>query len=277
MKSITKQKTFDEIREQLADFDRLFIIGCGTCTTMTKTGGIEQVLEMKEQLQELGKRVSGWTVIPTACDDMTADTLEQNQAAIDSANAILVMSCALGVHRVSMYIKKPVIPALDTLFIGLEDSYGEFHEVCDQCGQCVLGETAGILILICGGYLAARRYLNWRIPVGIFVTVFVFSEILYLINGEAFPPPFFMLFSGGLMLGAMYMATDMVTSPVTNRGAWIFAVGIGILVVLIRVWGGLPEGVMYAILLMNALVPFIDRATQPRIFGHLPETKEAEA
>jgi electron transport complex protein RnfD len=141
-----------------------------------------------------------------------------------------------------------------------------------------LGETAGILILICGGYLALRKYLNWRIPVGIFATVFVFSEILYLINGEVFPPPFFMLFSGGLMLGAMYMATDMVTSPVTKLGSWIFAGGIGILVVLIRVWGGLPEGVMYAILLMNALVPFINKATQPRVFGHAPKkVKEAQA
>jgi electron transport complex protein RnfD len=140
-----------------------------------------------------------------------------------------------------------------------------------------LGETAGILILICGGYLAFRKYLNWRIPVGIFATVFVFSEVLYLINGEAFPPPFFMIFSGGLMLGAMYMATDMVTSPVTNSGSWIFAVGIGVLVVLIRVWGGLPEGVMYAILLMNAMVPFIDRATQPKVFGHLHKKKEAQA
>lgn len=140
-----------------------------------------------------------------------------------------------------------------------------------------LGETAGILILICGGYLALRKYLNWRIPAGIFLTVFVFSEILYLIDGQAFPPPFFMLFSGGLMLGAMYMATDMVTSPVTNLGAWIFAAGIGILVVLIRVWGGLPEGVMYAILFMNAFVPFINRATQPRVFGHFPEKKVKEA
>ena len=140
-----------------------------------------------------------------------------------------------------------------------------------------LGETAGILILICGGYLALRKYLNWRIPVGIFLTVFLFSEILYLINGQVYPPPFFMLFSGGLMLGAMYMATDMVTSPVTNLGAWIFAVGVGILVVLIRVWGGLPEGVMYAILFMNAFVPFINRATQPRVFGHFPEERVKEA
>ena len=71
MKSITRQKPFDEIKEQLANFDRPFIIGCGTCTTMTKTGGIDQVLEMKERLQEIDKRVSGWTVIPTACDEMT--------------------------------------------------------------------------------------------------------------------------------------------------------------------------------------------------------------
>ncbi len=131
-----------------------------------------------------------------------------------------------------------------------------------------LGETAGVLILLCGSYLALRNYLNWRIPAGIFLTVFVFSEILYLVDGARFPPPFFMLFSGGLMLGAVYMATDMVTSPVTHLGCWIFAAGIGILVVLIRVWGGLPEGVMYAILFMNAFVPFINRATQPRVFGH---------
>jgi electron transport complex protein RnfD len=151
-----------------------------------------------------------------------------------------------------------------------------FHLMIGNTGGS-LGETAGILILICGGYLALRNYLNWRIPAGIFLTVFVFSEILYLINGEAFPPPFFMLFSGGLMLGAMYMATDMVTSPVTNLGAWIYAAGIGVLVVLIRVWGGLPEGVMYAILFMNAFVPFINRATQPRVFGHFPEKKAKEA
>jgi electron transport complex protein RnfD len=76
-----------------------------------------------------------------------------------------------------------------------------------------------------------------------------------------------MILSGGLLLGAVFMATDMVTSPITNRGAWIFGVGIGLLVVAIRIWGGLPEGVMYAILIMNALVPSINRLTQPRLFG----------
>jgi len=76
------------------------------------------------------------------------------------------------------------------------------------------------------------------------------------------------------MLGAMYMATDMGTSPTTNRGCWIFGLGIGFLIVVIRTWGGLPEGVMYSILLMNALVPFINRATQPRVFG-APRRKKA--
>lgn len=130
-----------------------------------------------------------------------------------------------------------------------------------------VGETAGLLILVCGAYLAAKKYLNWRIPASIFATVAVFSGLLFLIDASRFPSPLFMLFSGGLMIGAVYMATDMVTSPVTNAGSWIFGAGIGVLVVLIRVWGGLPEGVMYAILFMNALVPFINQATQPRVFG----------
>ena len=144
MKSITKQKPFDEVKQQLDRFDRVYIVGCGTCATMTRTGGREEVLDMKEHLQELGKLVTGWTVIPTACDEMTEVAIRENDGAIQNANCILVMACALGVHRVSSYISKPVIPALDTLFIGIEDSPGNFHEVCAQCGQCVLGETAGI-------------------------------------------------------------------------------------------------------------------------------------
>jgi len=129
-----------------------------------------------------------------------------------------------------------------------------------------LGETAGIVILLCGAYLAWRNYLNWRIPVSIFVSVAALATLTHAIN-PAYPGAPFMLFSGGLMLGAVYMATDMVTSPVTNAGSWLYGFGIGALVVVIRLWGGLAEGVMYAILLMNALVPFINRATQPKVFG----------
>ena len=129
-----------------------------------------------------------------------------------------------------------------------------------------LGETSALLILLGGIYLAFRGHLNWHIPVSILLSVFAFSGVFYALGWSPFSP-FFMLFSGGLMLGAWYMATDMVTSPVTTRGCWIFGISIGLLVVIIRIWGGLPEGVMYAILLMNAMVPFINRATQPRKFG----------
>lgn len=131
-----------------------------------------------------------------------------------------------------------------------------------------LGETSGLLILLCGGYLALRNFLNWRIPAAIFLTVALMALPLSLLDPVRFPGPMAMLFSGGLILGAMYMATDPVTSPVTAAGCWVFGIGIGLLVMIIRLWGGLAEGVMYAILLMNALVPFINRATQPRRFGN---------
>jgi hypothetical protein len=144
MKSITRQKSLGDILEQLDGINRVFIIGCGTCTTMTRTGGLNEVLDMKQQLQDRNILVTGWTVIPTACDDMTEVSLKENSKAIENADCILVMSCALGVCKVSTYITKQVIPALDTLFIGLEKQPGDFHEVCAQCGQCVLGETAGI-------------------------------------------------------------------------------------------------------------------------------------
>jgi len=144
MKSITRQKTLEEIKEQLTNLDHVFIIGCGTCTTMTKTGGIDQVLEMKDRLLEIDKRVSGWTVIPTACDEMTEVAMKENSRAIENSSCILSMACALGVHRMNLYIDRPVIPALDTLFIAVEETPGYFREACAQCGQCVLGETAGI-------------------------------------------------------------------------------------------------------------------------------------
>ena len=92
----------------------------------------------------MGKMVTGWTVIPMACDEMTQTALAEKNGAIQSADSLLVMSCALGVQKVSAYIAKVVVPGVDTLFIGLEDGPGNFHEVCDQCGHCVLGYTGGI-------------------------------------------------------------------------------------------------------------------------------------
>jgi len=129
------------------------------------------------------------------------------------------------------------------------------------------GETASVLILLGGIYLIARNMMNWRIPVAILTTVFCFSGILHLVDPAVYASPVFMLFSGGLMLGALFMATDMVGSPMTSLGCVLYGCVIGAVVVVIRVWGGMPEGVMYAILLGNALSPQIDHLIRPKVYG----------
>lgn len=130
-----------------------------------------------------------------------------------------------------------------------------------------LGETSALLILLAAIYLGARRTFDWRIPASMLSSVALFSGALYLSAPDRYPSPLFMLTSGGLLFGATFMATDPVTSPLTPRGSWIFGAGIGVIVVLIRLFGGLPEGVMYAILLMNAVTPLLNRYTQPVPFG----------
>jgi electron transport complex protein RnfD len=129
------------------------------------------------------------------------------------------------------------------------------------------GETCGVLILLGGVWLVVRKMMNWRIPAAIFGTVMVLSALFNWIDPELYPGPLFTLFSGGLMLGAVFMATDMVASPMTSRGVVLYGVVIGVLIMVIRFWGGMPEGVMYAILLGNALSPHIDGLIQPRVFG----------
>ncbi|MCC6782171.1 MAG: RnfABCDGE type electron transport complex subunit D [Planctomycetes bacterium] len=130
-----------------------------------------------------------------------------------------------------------------------------------------LGETSAVVLLLCGLWLGLRRAFDWRIPVAVLGSVLVCSTALWAIDPARYATPWFTLASGGLLFGTVFMATDPVSSPVTPRGAWSFGVGIGVLVVLIRTWGGLQEGVMYAILLMNAATPLIERVAQPRAFG----------
>ncbi len=128
-------------------------------------------------------------------------------------------------------------------------------------------ETGSLLILSGGLYLIVRKMMNWRIPAGIFIAVIALSVIFHQFDPVIYPPPLFMLFSGGLMLGAMFMATDVVASPVTALGCFVYGLLIGCLVVVIRFWGGMPEGVMYAILFANALSPHLDRLIQPVPYG----------
>ncbi|MFA5830644.1 MAG: RnfABCDGE type electron transport complex subunit D [Candidatus Paceibacterota bacterium] len=129
------------------------------------------------------------------------------------------------------------------------------------------GETCAILILLCGAYLCWKKIADWKIPASILLGAALTGAIFYLINAEAYPDPLFILTSGGLLFGAVFMATDPVGAPITPRGRIIFGLFIGFLVVIIRIFGSLPEGVMYAILWGNALSPTINRLTQLKPYG----------
>lgn len=129
------------------------------------------------------------------------------------------------------------------------------------------GETCAILILLGGLYLVARNMMNWRIPIAILLVVAVLSGVLHLLDPDRYAGPLFVLLSGGLMLGAVFMATDMVASPMTHAGCWLYGGLIGALVLIIRSWAGQPEGVMYAILLGNAASPHIDYWIRTRVYG----------
>jgi electron transport complex protein RnfD len=143
----------------------------------------------------------------------------------------------------------------------------------DQNG-CI-GEVSALALLIGGAYMLWRKVISWHTPGCYLGTVAALSCILWVVNPEKNLAPHFHLLAGGLMLGAIFMATDMVTSPVTRKGMMIFGAGCGVLTMVIRRWGGYPEGVSFAILLMNAITPLINRATGPRVFGHQRKKKGA--
>jgi electron transport complex protein RnfD len=141
------------------------------------------------------------------------------------------------------------------------------HDLLTGAVTASAGETSALLILACGAYLAIRKFMDWRIPVAVLGSAALTAWAFQMVDPTHYPAPIFVMLSGGLMLGAIYMATDMATSPVTPVGVWIYGVIIGVTIVIIRYFGGLTEGVMYAILLGNALTPLIDRYTQPRVYG----------
>ncbi len=130
-----------------------------------------------------------------------------------------------------------------------------------------LGEVAAIGLLLGFAYMLIRKIISWHIPVAIFATVIVFSGILNLADPTQFAGPVFHLFTGGLMLGAIFMATDYVTSPMTHKGMIIYGIGIGLLTVIIRVFGAYPEGMSFAILIMNGFTPLINRYCKPKRFA----------
>jgi H+/Na+-translocating ferredoxin:NAD+ oxidoreductase subunit D len=132
-----------------------------------------------------------------------------------------------------------------------------------------LGEVSAIALVLGGIYMLFRKIITWEIPVAYLVSVLAFTGILWLINPEMYVNPLFHLITGGLMLGVFFMATDMVSTPMSSKGQLIFGLGCGVITVIIRVWGAYPEGVSFAILIMNAAAPLINRAFKPTRFGEI--------
>jgi len=142
------------------------------------------------------------------------------------------------------------------------------HYLLGQMGGS-MGEVSAIAILLGGLFLLIKKVITWEIPVAFLGSAAVLSGILWLVDPTLYADPLFHLVTGGMMLGAIFMATDMVTSPMSRGGQIVFGIGGGVLTILIRTWGAYPEGVSFAILIMNAFVPLIDRAFKPKIFGEV--------
>jgi electron transport complex protein RnfD len=130
-----------------------------------------------------------------------------------------------------------------------------------------LGEISALALLLGFAYILYKKVITWHIPVVMIATIFIFTGILWLADPSANATPLFHILTGGVMLGAIYMATDLVTSPMNKTGMIIFAAGIGIITVVIRKFGAYPEGVSFAILIMNAFVPLINKYVKPKRFG----------
>jgi len=167
----------------------------------------------------------------------------------------------LGIVKEAVKAGKPVsevissIPSYMDLFIG------------NMGGS--LGEVSAAALLLGFAYLLIRKVITWHIPITIFATIVVFSGALWLANPEKFVDPIFHLITGGVMLGAIFMATDYVTSPMNPRGMVYYAIGIGLITILIRDFGAYPEGISFAILLMNAATPLINKYVKPKSFGEV--------
>lgn len=160
---------------------------------------------------------------------------------------------------------------------------GRLEEVTNCLGMFVdmfvgeiggsLGEVSSIALLIGGIYLIWKKVITWHIPVFILLTVTLFSSILTLYDSSIYIGPVFHIFSGGMLLGAIYMATDYVTSPMSKKGMVVYGIGVGLIAILIRVYGSYPEGISFAILIMNAVTPLINVYLKPKRFGHSKPVK----
>jgi electron transport complex protein RnfD len=197
-----------------------------------------------------GMMMTSWTV-PVTIDSVKAEIAPDNKVksiSPDSPMHAQTRATPLALSKEAIKEKtgaQTLNEQLEAIFMG-------------EVGGC-LGETSALALLIGGIYLLIRRTINFHIPLAVLLSAFVFAAIAYLINPDAYISPVCHLCSGGLLIGAFFIATDPVTAPLTRRGMWIFGIGVGAITMLIRIVGEYPEGMMYSVLLMNAVTPLIDR------------------
>ncbi len=176
---------------------------------------------------------------------MTTWPSPKTETAIDATTSATVLS--------NIKFHPEALTSVNNMFLGFEGGS--------------IGEMSALALLLGLAYMLWKKIITWHIPVSIMASVALFTGILYLFNPVPVNNPLIHLFSGGLMLGAIFMATDYVTSPMTKKGMLIYGACIGIITVVIRLWGAYPEGVSFAILLMNAITPLINNYTKPKKFG----------
>ena len=188
-----------------------------------------------------GVMMTTWTVPATIDDTMPRISADNKMDARTQATPLALSKEALKGKTGAPDVNEQ----LEVMFTG-------------EIGGC-LGETSALALLIGVVFLLIRRTIGFHIPLAVLLSACVFATIAYLINSEAYISPLCHLCSGGLLIGAFFIATDPVTAPLTRRGMWIFGIGVGTITMLIRIVGEYPEGVMYSVLLMNAVTPLIDR------------------
>lgn len=195
----------------------------------------------------------------------SADDWQKLQNSINDKNNTDVITCATPLSMVAER-EKNIDIAKDHIFSDIDNRTAWKNYFLGNVSGS-LGETCTLALLLSGLLLIIWRLINWRVPVFFIGTVFTVTAVINFFYPNLTPSPVFHILTGGLMLGAFFMATDMVTSPVTNRGSAVFGIGCGLITAVIRIWGNYPEGISFAILFMNALVPFIDKIFIRRPFG----------
>lgn len=188
-----------------------------------------------------GMLMTTWTVPATVDSAMPIISADNTVSAITEATPLSHSKDAIKTKAGAENLKEQIIPLLR-----------------GDVGGC-LGETSTLALLIGGLYLLIRRTINFHIPLAVLIAAYVFAQIANIVNPQAYISPLAHLAAGGMLFCAFFIATDPVTAPLTTKGTWIFGIGMGALIMLIRIVGEYPEGIMYAILLMNAVTPLIDR------------------